>query len=377
MRNAPSAPRKEPTRAAKRPRPPRVGRPEGSFTQYRRLDRLREALENAPAGLPLDTLANVAEASVRSVRRYLSELSRMTGGLESIPTTKGGPLLWRIKLQERGRSLFVRRTQAYSLLAMRPLFDLVRGSAVHVELDVLMRTLLQVAQRPIRTQTREEIPSDQRFEDRLLFVPGAVRKYATLAEDFDRVFTATAQMRVLTYQLADSREAREARPPATRAPRTTACPYAIVVHKGSFFVLVAALGKPADVRAVPLHHMRDCVATDERFTLPADFEASAYLQGEFSPAATAPADAPRPRVVVEFDARVAEDVKTRRFHPAQKIAVAKDGRVRLSFPLVSLEETRAWVLGFGDAALVVEPAELATDVSATLARALSRYTPAT
>ncbi len=374
MRNAPSTPRKEPTRAPKRPRTPRVGRPEGSFTQYRRLDRLREALENAPAGLPLDTLANVAEASVRSVRRYLSELSRMTGGLESIPTTKGGPLLWRIKLQERGRSLFVRRTQAYSLLAMRPLFDLVRGSAVHVELDVLMRSLLQVAQRPIRTQTREEIPSDQRFEDRLLFVPGAVRKYATLAEDFDRVFTATAQMRILSYQAA---EARDAKPPATRAPRTTACPYAIVVHKGSFFVLVAPVGRPADVRAVPLHHMRDCVASEDRFTLPTDFEASAYLQGEFSPAAAATADAPRPRVVVEFDARVADEVKTRRFHPAQKIAVAKDGRVRLSFPLVSLEETRAWVLGFGDAALVVEPAELAADVSATLARALSRYAPRT
>jgi predicted DNA-binding transcriptional regulator YafY len=182
-------------------------------------------------------------------------------------------------------------------------------------------------------------------------------------------------MRVLEYQLAEAKA--DAKQATARSPRTKAHPYAVVVHKGSFFVLVAGPGKPGEVRVVPLHHMRDCVATEDRFTLPPDFEASAYLQGEFSPAAAATADAPRPRVVVEFDARVADDVKTRRFHPAQKIAIAKDGRVRLSFPLVSFEETRAWVLGFGDAALVVEPAELAADVSATLARALSRYTPST
>jgi predicted DNA-binding transcriptional regulator YafY len=340
-----------------------VGRPEGSFTQHRRLDRMREALENTPGGLPLDALANVAEASVRSVRRYLHELSRIVD-LESIPVSKGGIHLWRLKPGERGRTLFVRRTQAYSLLALRPIFELVRGSAFHVELDVLMRQLLQVAQRPVRTSTTASIPTDQRLEDRLLFVPGALRKYTTLAEDFDRVLQATAEMRVLTFHLAGAPGA-----PPVRT-RTTAHPYAMVVHKGTFFVLAAAPGNP-EVRALPLHRMSEVVATEARFLLPPDFEASAYLQGEFSPAA----NAPRPRVVVEFDARVADEVKTRRFHPAQKIAVAKDGRVRLTFPLVSLEETRAWVLGFGDAALVVEPAELAAEVAATLARALARYAP--
>jgi predicted DNA-binding transcriptional regulator YafY len=317
---------------------------------------MREALENTPGGLPLDALANVAEASVRSVRRYLRELSRMVE-LESIEVTKGGIHLWRLKPGERGRTLFVRRTQAYSLLAVRPIFELVRGSALGVELDVLMRLLLQVAQRPVRSHNSASIPTDQRLEDRLLFVPGALRRYGTFAEDFDRVYQAVSEMRALTFHLANG-------------TRVTAHPYAIVVHKGTFYVLVAGPGNP-EVRAVALHRMRDCVVTETRFLLPPDFEASAYLQGEFSPAPSVAAS--RPRVVVEFDARVAEEVKTRRFHPAQKIAVAKDGRVRLTFPMVSLEETRAWVLGFGDAALVVEPAELAAEVSATLARALARY----
>jgi predicted DNA-binding transcriptional regulator YafY len=327
---------------------------------------MREALENTPGGLPLDALANVAEASVRSVRRYLRELSRMVE-LESIEVTKGGIHLWRLKPGERGRTLFVRRTQAYSLLALRPIFELVRGSALGVELDVLMRLLLQVAQRPVRSHNSASIPTDQRLEDRLLFVPGAVRRYGTFAEDFDRVYQAVSEMRALTFHLA----AGPGSPLATSSrARVTAHPYAIVVHKGTFHVLYAGPANP-EVRAVPLHRMRDCVVTETRFLLPPDFEASAYLQGEFSPAPAVAAS--RPRVVVEFDARVAEEVKTRRFHPSQKIAVAKDGRVRLSFPMVSLEEARAWVLGFGDAALVVEPAELAAEVSATLARALARY----
>src|SRR5262249_32981923 len=104
----------------------RRGRPVGHFTQYRRLDPLRTAIETPPGGLSLDALAGSLHVTTRSVRRYLEELARITP-LESVPTSPGGPHLWRIKPTERGRALFLRRTQAYGLLATRAVFEPLRG----------------------------------------------------------------------------------------------------------------------------------------------------------------------------------------------------------------------------------------------------------
>lgn len=64
-------------------------------------------------------------------------------------------------------------------------------------------------------------------------------------------------------------------------------------------------------------------------------------------------------------------------HPSQRLAVAGDGRVRASLSVPQdpalLAAVRTWVLGFGAAARVVEPPELAEDVGAELKRGAARY----
>ena len=77
-----------------KPRVPKVGRPEGRFTQHRRIDKLRELLESEPRGLTLEELARMLRVTQRSVRRYLFELDGTTDPtkyelLESIETTPG------------------------------------------------------------------------------------------------------------------------------------------------------------------------------------------------------------------------------------------------------------------------------------------------
>src|SRR5882762_5238723 len=151
-----------------KPKLPRRGRPTGRFTQFRRLDRLREVLESHPSGLALDQIAGMLHVTTRSVRRYLAELDRVTQ-LESVPTSPGGAHLWRIKPSERGRALVLRRTQAYGLLATRRIFEMMRGSAFFDELQLATRQLTLLAQRPLaRAAVRGEIPSDQRLEDRMV-----------------------------------------------------------------------------------------------------------------------------------------------------------------------------------------------------------------
>ena len=148
-----------PLRPIPRPKAPRVGRTPGKFTQSRRLDHLRSQLEAHTAGLTLEDMAGLLRASTRTIRRYLRELSLVTE-VEAIPIGPGEANLWRIKPSERGRTVTLRRGQAYGLLAPRRVFEVLRGSALFDEIDLAMRQVEQVAHRPTaRTGVRGDVPA--------------------------------------------------------------------------------------------------------------------------------------------------------------------------------------------------------------------------
>lgn len=340
---------------------PRVGRPTGRFTQHRRLDKLREVLTAHPGGLLLEDLAGLLRVTPRSVRRYLLELDRATE-LESVETTPGGAHTWRIKPSERGRTVALRRAQAYGLLAARRVFEPMKGSALYDELDVVMRQVLQIAQRP--TRTAGEVPSDNGLEDRFVYVPSSPKSYAARAEELDDLFQCVAELRVVRFR-------HRAHPLDGRGERVTAHPYALLVHRGAVSCVAHDVDRD-EVRIFAFDRMGDLHPSDhERFPLPDGFDANDFVHGDLGLSAARVGTGVR--VLIEFDPRAAEEVRTRRYHPTQKIATAPDGRVRLSMTVPSLDEVRAWVLGFGGAARVIEPEELAHDVVRELRRALSRY----
>jgi len=330
-----------------------VGRPPGRFVQHRRLDRLEDALEAHPAGLDIGAIAALLRITPRSVRRYLAKLERHTE-LERVPVKAGGAVLWRIKPSERGRTVALRRTQAYGLLALRRVLEPLRGSALFDEMDVVMRQLLLVARRPARVGVKGEVPADQRLEERFVVHAPSPRSYAAKGEELDDLFTAVASSRVLRFRYGNERIAAE--------------PYALVVHGGAVLCVAHDL-EAGRVRVFSLDRISETHAREgETFVLPPDFDVQHYLQGDFGVGASA-----RTRVVVEFDARVADEVRARRLHPAQKIATAPDGRLRVSVPVDDLDAAVAWVLPFGAQARVIEPPELVAIIVRTLRTALARY----
>jgi predicted DNA-binding transcriptional regulator YafY len=361
-----------------RPKVPRVGRPTGRFTQHRRLDVLREKLEVHADGLSLEQLASMLRITTRSVRRYLRELGLVIE-LESVPVRRGGVHLWRIKPSERGRSVALRRTQAYALLASRRVFDVLRGSALFVEIDVAMRDVERVARRPaLRTAARGEPPSDVRLDGRFAYVPPAPRPYTNRGDDMDVVFQAVAELRFLRFRYREAgsengvggnggSDARD------RGARVTAHPYALVLHGGSLVCIAYDVDRRL-TRTFVLDRMAELDSSGgERFELPPDFELADWLQGDFGVAR-----APRTvKVLVEFEPRAADTVRARRVHPSQKLAVAADGRVRASMSLPEspevLERARSWLLGFGATVRVLEPPELAEEIGRELSRAAARY----
>ncbi len=372
------------TRSAKGRKATKLGRPPGGFTQHRRLDKLREVLENQPMGLTLEALAGTLNVTQRSIRRYLRELDGTKPEekyelLEYVETKKGGPLLWRIKPGERGRAVLLRRAQAYALLATRHALDVLRGSALYDEVDLAVAQITKVAQTPFRAASKAEISGDRRLENRFFFVPAAARSYASRGEDLDELFRAVADLRVLRYRPRILRSGASI-PPASRSSelggdRLSFHPYALVVHDGAIVVLGvhrSATRAPATVEIdiVPLDAMTDIRTSEtEHFELPDAFDATTYVHGHFGVARPT-----KQRFVVEFDARVADEVKAKRLHPQQRIATAPDGRVRVSIPLVDARAAISFILGWGDSARVVEPPDLVLEVGRILARAAQRYT---
>jgi predicted DNA-binding transcriptional regulator YafY len=367
-----------PLRPIPRPKVPRVGRPSGKFTQHRRLDFLREKLEAHAAGLTLEELATMLRVTTRSVRRYLRELSLVTE-VESLEVRAGSAHVWRIKPSERGRTVALRRTQAYALLAPRRVFEVLKGSALFDEIDLALRQVEQVAHRPVvRPTGHGDAPGEGRLEDRFAYVPLVPRVYANRSEDVDAAFQAVAELTVLRFRYRD-----EAADAAGKGMRVTAHPYALVMHGGTMTCIArdvsglpALNGGPTGsvVRAFAFDRMSDVDAVEaDRFELPDDFVLAEWLQGDFGVAR-----APRTlKLLVEFDPRAAEAVRARKVHPSQKLAVAQDGRVRASFAVPETPEVlarvRAWLLGFGSGAHVLEPATLADALADELRRAAARY----
>lgn len=352
-----------------RQRPPKIGRPAGAFTQHRKVEHLLKVLQKRPQGLTIEELAGALKMSTRSVRRYLSELNGGEHGgklayLESVETTKGGPLLWRIKPGELGRSVPLRRAQAYALLATRHALEVLRGSALYDEADLALGQIAKIAQTPFRASGKAEISGERQLEDRFIVVPGAARSYVARGEDVDELFRAVADLRVLHYR-------PRARGSQGRAERVPFHPYAMVVHDGAVIVVGVHPddGTGLTVEVVALDRMTDVRSSEtDHFELPADFDVAQFVHGELGVAPPS-----RARFLVEFDARAAEEVKARRFHPQQRIATSADGRVRVSLPLVDPNAAIAFILSWGDAAKVIEPPELARELRAIHARAAARY----
>lgn len=334
------------------------GRPKGKFTQHRRLDRLQALLEQHPKGMTLYELAEALNVTPRSMRRYLREVEREME-LISAPDKPGGPLRWKIDPSSMPRKVELRRTQAYALLAARRVFEPMRGSTLFEEIDMATKRLVSIARRPGRGPNAGV--ADARLEDRFLYLPFSPKDYRQKTEELDDLFQAVADLRPLRCRYRRGREATE--------ERITIHPYAMVLYREAIYCVGLHVQRN-EMRTFLLDRMRDTeVSATERFELPSDFHIDDYFQGQFG----IWRGTQQIKVVVDFDAKVADLVRSRKVHSTQKIASLPDGGVRLSMIVAELTEVVSWVLGFGETARVVEPADLVERIRAELEQALANY----
>src|SRR3954471_12530641 len=339
--------------------PPKpLGRPRGRFTQHRRLDKLRAMLEHHPKGMTLYELAEAVGVTPRSMRRYLKEVGRELE-LEPVPTRGGGALRWRIRSVDQPRKVELRRTQAYAMLAARRLFEPMRGSTLFDEIDMATQRLLALAQRPGRGPNAGL--ADARLEERFLYLPVAPKDYRNKTEELDDLFQAVADLRPLKCRYRSGAKDGE--------ETIVIHPYAMVLYKDAIYCVGLHTGR-GEIRTFLLDRMRDTESSAlDRFELPPDFKVDDYFQGGFG----IWRGTSKTKVVIDFDASVAELVRSRKVHESQKLATLADGTLRLTMTVGDLTELSSWVLGWGKTASVIEPEVLVNQMRDELTQALARY----
>ena len=145
-------------------------------------------------------------------------------------------------------------------------------------------------------------------------------------------------------------------------------PYGMVFHEGAFY-LVAYCHERKDIRTFLVDRIRVAQDAGKKFVMPRDFSASEHFRNAWGIL--------RGRLLVKvkahFDRTVAQLVREGRWHPTQRIEEGPAGGVILSVEVAGWEEIRRWLMGFGSAVEVLEPADLRESITAEFRKMAAIY----
>ncbi len=146
-------------------------------------------------------------------------------------------------------------------------------------------------------------------------------------------------------------------------------PYHLTSVSGDWY-LVAYCHLREEVRMFVPARIQSLRETGERFERPANFRIEAYLDGSFR---ALRGDGRARRVRLRFTAEAARWVREKQWHASQRLRPCKDGSLEVCFRLSHLGEVKRWVLSYGAACEVLEPAELRQQVLEELRQTLAGY----
>jgi predicted DNA-binding transcriptional regulator YafY len=335
----------------------------GEIGQVARALRVLDALRGFKHGRWVGEIANEVGASERTVRRDITELQ--DAGFDIEVAKRDGRSIACLSSERNYSPVSITKRERFTLLAVRSVFDVLRGTPLH---DDVISVLSKLEQR-LNTAEREEAAS---LRERFAYVPdGGTKAYADKEDIIDAIQTGIFARKVVRYAYKDARG---------RAKRGYLAPFALLLYRHGLYAVGArgddaridtanwrqTIGVLAVERFTDAEHLRE-----RTFDVPADFKIDEVLHGAFGIHVGEPGKSTK--VVVEFSIEKAALVQARTWHPTQKIERTNDGRVRLTFTVANLEPLVSWVLEWGPHARVLEPSALADSVVSELEAARRNY----
>jgi proteasome accessory factor B len=186
-------------------------------------------------------------------------------------------------------------------------------------------------------------------------------------EPFSRSFAAVARGG------AEGRVVEIDYDPGTAPPKQTRVhPYFLEPDAALRSVYLIAYDEPASaMRTYKVERIQSATLTQDRYEIPDDFDPDAWLAnswGIWSSDGT-----PTVRIRLRFDPSVAHRVREAVWHRSQRLAELPDGGVELALSVAGIVEIQPWILSWGAAVEVLEPAELRAAVATSVRDAAARY----
>lgn len=335
----------------------------GELGQVARALRVLDGLRGFKRGRHLADLAAEVGASERTVRRDLAELIDAGYDIDRAPIDGRAAA----RLVERSYSTIpITRRERYTLLAVRSMFDVLRGTPLGDDVDSILHKLEQ-------RMSPEERAEHATFGERFAYIPdGGTKAYAGKDDILDALLTGVLSRKVVRFEYVEARG---------RTQRGHLAPYAMVLYKQGLYVIARRLRRPEDGAAIPPTSTVGVYAAERfttaehlrrfPFTPPADFKLPDVFNGAFGIHVGDPAAVEQ--VEIEFTKAKATYVRSRLWHPAQRFTELPDGRIGLAFPCSNLTSVVSWVLEWGPHAHALAPPELVQRVAAESRAAANQY----
>jgi len=335
----------------------------GEIGQVARALRVLDALRGFKHGRWVGEVAAEVGASERTVRRDITELQ--DSGFDIEITKRENRTIATLESERNYSPVSITKRERFTLLAVRSVFDVLRGTPLH---DDVISVLAKLEQR-LNTSERKEADA---LRDRFAYVPdGGTKAYDDKEDVIDALQTGILSRKVVRFAYKGA---------SGRAKRGFLAPFALVLYRHGLY----AVGSSGDDAAIDTAAWRrtNGVFAVERFTVaehvrdrsfdvPSDFKIDEVLHGAFGIHVSG-AREPQ-RVVVEFTREKAPFVEARLWHSTQELERMGTGKIRLSFSVSNLTPVVSWILEWGPHARAISPEELVERVKRELADACAQY----
>jgi predicted DNA-binding transcriptional regulator YafY len=309
--------------------------------QLSRQWRIIQSLMAARKGKSATELSQALECHSRTVYRDLEALQ--LAGFPLYTEKSEGRTLWSII--EGGRHnmpIPLNLTELMALYFSRKLLKILEGSAIHDSLVSLFEkvkatlpeayvTYLEKIENSMAVGVRAR-KTYRHFQETLTAVQEAVQRQCAIEIDY---FTMSRG----------------------KATRRRVAPYKIWFY-GETFYLIGYCAMRNGIRLFAMDRIKQIHLTEDTFDIPDDFDAESFMASSFGVFQGEPV-----KVRIRFSPEAAGYVSEKMWHPSQTLAPEPDGSTVFTAEVAGIDEIKRWIMGWGSAAQVLEPAALRTAIA--------------
>lgn len=301
-------------------------------------------------GIRVHELERKFDLDPRSMRRYLADLKDL--GLPVLEEGRGETRSVYLDPAYRRSGIQLTLGEMISLRLGASLFNFLQGTSFAEDMD-------QAIDRLEPTVSRGSQDMVQNFDTMFVAVPKHAKDYRGMGDMLNEILSA-----LLYSERADA----QYRPPRGRKRNYQLEPLTLACYRQGLYLFARDVDKKLVKTFAVERFLRFQWRRQDKFKRPENWNPKAFVADAFGITGGEPR-----AVVVRFNARVAEFIRERQWHPSQGLLEREDGSVEVLLRCAITPELRQWILGFGADAEVLEPEELRIEVRRSMKRGARLY----